>query len=225
MVKVIYYDLETTNLRPVTGRNGVQIVQIGAVCKHTRNKTQRKMDIYIVPTCRISPGATKVHGLTYQELKEDQRKYNNVFSPREGLQEFMEYLNEQREYDDERIVLVAHNNSGFDSKVLLNNLDRFDVYLPNGPKIHFFDSLSLMHEVKRSNANGKPGTPKNHPSLDACLEYFFNEKQASPHDALDDADDCRRICEHGAKELGYGSYQHYILYNYELDSDDSDSDY
>ena len=26
---------------------------------------------------------------------------------------------------------------------------------------------------------------------------------------LSDADDCRRICEHGAKKLGYGSYQHY----------------
>ena len=40
---------------------------------------------------------------------------------------------------------------------------------------------------------------------------------------LSDADDCRRICEHGAKKLGYGSYQHYILSNYDL-SDDSGSD-
>ena len=40
---------------------------------------------------------------------------------------------------------------------------------------------------------------------------------------LSDADDCRRICEHGAKKLGYGSYQHYIRSHYDL-SDDSGSD-
>ena len=107
MVKVIYYDLETTNLRPVSGPNGVEIVQIGAVCKHTRNKTQKKLNIYIIPTCRISLGATRVHGLTRQELIEDERKYNNVFHPETGLQEFMEFLNEQREFDDEMIIMVS----------------------------------------------------------------------------------------------------------------------
>ena len=42
-----------------------------------------------------------------------------------------------------------------------------------------------------------------------------------------DADDCRRICEHGAKKLGYGSYQHYILSNYTLfpDASPNSSDY
>jgi hypothetical protein len=59
-------------------------------------------------------------------------------------------------------------------------------------------------------------------SLDACLDYFFQDEQAWPHSAFYDADDCRRICEHGAKELGYGSFQHYIHSNYDL-SDDSDS--
>ena len=73
---------------------------------------------------------------------------------------------------------MAHNNSGFDSKVLLNNLDRFNVYLPNGPKVHFFDSIHLMQELK--NVNGQLARL----SLDACLNYFFNEKQGSPHDAL-----------------------------------------
>ena len=43
--------------------------------------------------------------------------------------------------------------------------------------------------------------------------------------SFSDADDCRRICEHGAKQLGYGSYQRYILCNFNLVSDDSDSDY
>ena len=50
--------------------------------------------------------------------------------------------------------------------------------------------------------------------------------EALQHLNLSDADDCRRICEHGAKKLGYGSYQHYALRNYDLDSDSgSDSEW
>ena len=63
-------------------------------------------------------------------------------------------------------------------KVLLNNLDRFNVMLPDGPNIHFFDSLHLMKEVKDvSNGN------LTRISLNACLHYFFQEGQATPHSA------------------------------------------
>ena len=110
-MKVIYYDLETTNLRPLTGPNGVEIVQIGAVCKHTRNKSTQELGsgngIYLVPNREISPGATKVHGLTRDGLIEDKRQFNNVFRPQRGLQEFMNFLEEQREYIGEEILLVS----------------------------------------------------------------------------------------------------------------------
>ena len=110
MVKVIYYDLETTGLRPLTGPNGVEIVQIGAVCKHTRTKKTQELDIYLVPNGRINPGATQVHGLTRDELIGDlhDRKYSNVFRPKQGLQEFMNYVDEQRDYDNEKILLVSN---------------------------------------------------------------------------------------------------------------------
>jgi len=220
MVKVIYYDLETTGLRPLTGPNGVEIVQIGAVCKHTRNKNTQELDIYLVPNGRINPGATQIHGLTRDELIGDllDRKYDNVYRPQQGLQEFMNFVDEQRDYDNEKILLVAHNNRGFDQKVLLNNMRKFNVAWPNGQYINFFDSLDLMKKVKDvSNGN------LTKISLNACLDYFFQEEQASPHTAFWDADDCRRICEHGAKKLGYGSYQHYIRSHYDL-SDESGSD-
>ena len=120
---------------------------------------------------------------------------------------------------------MSHNNWGFDSKVLENNLDRFGVQLPN--EIYHFDSLHLMQKVKKESGGRMSGC-----SLDASLDHFFNEQQSVPHSALQDADYCRRISEHGAKELGYGSYQQYILRNYnwesedsESDSEDSDSDY
>ena len=108
-MKVIYYDLETTGLRPLTGPNGVEIVQIGAVCKHTRNKNTQKLadgdGIYLVPKREISAGATLVHGLTRDELIGDlhDRKYSNVFRPKQGLQEFMNFVDEQRDYDNEKI--------------------------------------------------------------------------------------------------------------------------
>ena len=107
MVKIVFYDLETTNLRPLTGPNGIEIVQIGAVCKHDRNKKTQKLDIFLVPNREISAGATGVHGLTRDGLIEDEREYSNIFRPKRGLQEFMNFLEEQREYDDENIWLVS----------------------------------------------------------------------------------------------------------------------
>ena len=74
---------------------------------------------------------------------------------------------------------VAHNNRGFDQKVLLNNMRKFNVAWPNGQYINFFDSLDLMKKVKDvSNGN------LTKISLNACLDYFFQEEQASPHTAF-----------------------------------------
>ena len=106
-MKIVYYDLETTNLRPLTGPSGIEIVQIGAICKHTRSKSQRSFDKYLVPRCSISPGATQVHGLTRQWLV--QRWMNaeaDVSLLQQGLQEFMNFLDEQKQYPNEEIILV-----------------------------------------------------------------------------------------------------------------------
>ena len=115
MVKVIYYDLETTNLRPLTGPNGVEIVQIGAVAKHTRCKKTQKLDIYLVPNIQISAGATRVHGLTNDSLEE----FDQAFNPKQGLQVFMNFLEQQREYNEEKILLVSICNVYF---VVIRNL-------------------------------------------------------------------------------------------------------
>ena len=44
MVKVVYYDLETTNLRPLSGPNAIEIVQIGAVCKQQSKALKKLID-------------------------------------------------------------------------------------------------------------------------------------------------------------------------------------
>ena len=73
-----------------------------------------------------------------------------------------------------------------------------------------FDSIHLMKEVRNEGAN----LPRL--NLDSCLNYFFNENQEDPHNAYFDADDCRRISEQGAKQLGYGSLREFIVNNDDL---------
>ena len=105
-MKVIYYDLETTHLYPLSGPNGVQIVQIGAVtCKWAFR--QKKLNIYVIPTCRINAGATRAHGLTHEELLEDEIEYDNVLSLETGLQLFMNFLADQKDHDDEEVLMVS----------------------------------------------------------------------------------------------------------------------
>lgn len=204
-MKVIYYDLETTHLHPLSGPNGVQIVQIGAVtCKWAFR--QKKLNIYVIPTCRISAGATRAHGLTHEDLLEDEIEYDNVLSLETGLQLFMNFLAEQKDHDDEEVLMVSHNNSAFNLKVLLNNLNKYGILFPSN--VLAFDSLVLMREIRNK---GKYGNMERL-SLDACLEYFYeiDQNQNIEHDALNDAEYCRRICEQGAKELGYGSLRRYF---------------
>ena len=67
-----------------------------------------------------------------------------------------------------------------------------------------FDSIHLMEALRFKGVN----LPRL--NLGSCLNYFFNENQGNPHDAYDDANDCRRICEQGAKQLGFGSLRAFI---------------
>lgn len=45
------------------------------------------------------------------------------------------------------LIQVAHNNFGFDSKVLINNLQMFQVELPYAT-VGLFDTLELMKKVR-----------------------------------------------------------------------------
>ena len=107
-MKVVYYDLMTTHRRPCTldGPHGVQIVQIGAVTGRLGNE---QLNLYVIPTCDISDHATRLHGLTHEILLEDEIEYENVMSLRAGLQLFMDFLEHQKEHDDEEILIVSLN--------------------------------------------------------------------------------------------------------------------
>jgi len=209
-MRIVYYDSETTDLRPLTGPSGIQMVQIGAICKHNRIRSQSIFDKYLLPTqtCSISPGATQVHGITHQWLLERYYQNIDVVTQRHGLQAFMDFLTELRDYYDEEIVLVAHNNFSFDGKVLGNNIDKFQTEFPTD--LMMFDSIRLMREVR------DVGHGLQRFNLESCLNFFFDEAQSQPHDAYIDADDCRRISEEASKTLGYGSLRHFLDENRDL---------
>ena len=98
---------------------------------------------------------------------------------------------------------VSHDNSGFNLKVMINNLDKYGILFPSN--LLMFDALVLMQKVKNaSNGNLRKL------SLDACLDYFYVVYKYVGHDAMHDADYCRRVCEQGAKFLGYGSLHQYF---------------
>lgn len=116
-------------------------------------------------------------------------------------------LRVKKTHASEEILLVAHNNFGFDGKVLVNNLQQYRVNFPTN--VLAFDSMKLMKIVKDEVSNGN----LRRLTLNACLDYFFGEAQGQPHDGFNDANNCRRICEHGAKQLGYGSFQEFFHLN------------
>ena len=51
------------------------------------------------------------------------------------------------------------------------------------------------------------GMPKD---LNSCMEYFFGESQPTPHNAINDAQCLKRLCEHYAEKLGYESFHDYL---------------
>ena len=111
-MKVIYYDLQTSHFLPVDGPDGAQIVQIGAVStlkglSQEEDFGQDRFNIYLIPTCSISDAATKKHGLTHENLLEAEIETGNVFSTRTGLEMFMNFLENQKDSDDEEILLVS----------------------------------------------------------------------------------------------------------------------
>ena len=103
-MKIVYYDLGITHFQPIDGPHGAQIVQIGAVTGKVGNI---QLNLFVIPTCSIGASATRIHGLTHENLLEDEIEYENVMSLKTGLLCFMDFLEEQKEHDDEKILIVS----------------------------------------------------------------------------------------------------------------------
>ena len=185
MSSTVFYDLETT------GFGQAQIVGLGAV-DNIGNTFHR----YIIPTCSITPGASKVHGITKvkNELFIHGQKIQDSVHPNEGLEDFIEWIDELKPK-----YLVAHNNHQFDLKILKFNLNKFKVVKPM-KKVVNKDSLEFVRNEFKLASN----------TLAFCLKHFCGRVQEEPHDALADSIACKDVCEAAAKQLGFISFDQYL---------------
>lgn len=108
-MRIIYYDLETTGLKPREGPNGVQIVQIGATSRYRGRKTT--FGAYLVPSIKVTEPAVSIHGLTNKELHDKLRK-GQAHGIKKGLKLFVDWIDDIIADDHENnVVLVSYQIS------------------------------------------------------------------------------------------------------------------
>ncbi len=147
----IYYDTETTGTSPATDR----IIEIAAY-DPTLQKTFSKL---VNPGMPIPEGATAIHGITDAMVAE---------APSYAVvgQEFIDFCSGD-------VVLIAHNNDGFDRYFLENEAKRHGLTMPLWPMV---DSLKWARKYR-------PDLPR-HPLQ--FLRQIYGVKENQAHRALDD---------------------------------------
>ena len=192
---VVYFCIDTTDLK-----GNVQIVSIGAITDDNVHFHR-----YINPTCDICPEATKIHGVKKIGgiLHRNGWSKPKAVHPKIGLQLFVNWLSNQNV-----TYLVAHNNFGFHSTVLRNNLAFFGVVKPN---FQIVDSYPIMQNVHIRFVGTLWPNP-NSRSLDRCLKILCPQKRrAKRQSALSKAGDVKDICEKLANIQGFVSFFQWLL--------------
>lgn len=139
----MYFDLETTGCQRTS-----DIVQIAAVCG------EKPLNIHLKPNGRISEGASKVTGLTYENgiLKRLGQPLVSV-SADEGLKQFVMFL-----ASSSKPFLIVHNIQNFDVPMLMHNLQKYNLVNSFQNEVSgFVDTYKLSKKVfeKSSVANFK----------------------------------------------------------------------
>jgi len=188
---VVFFDLETTGFdRPI------RPVQIGAV----DSWGDRCFNEFVWPRRHVHPKASLTNNF-YTDTKrkalfrhDEELQYLDL---EDALNAFLEWLNEL----GGNVILVAHKCLDYDGKVLLRNLEEFEIPY-TGTILGFSDSLLASRQLYHSAPSHK---------LSAMLKEVGLPVREE-HDALKDADDCRRICRRMAGQC------HYKFLDFFLDS-------
>lgn len=158
MVREIVFDTETTGFNP---EEGDKLVEIGAVELVNHVPTGVVFHEYINPQREVPEDAFKVHGLSYEFLK-DFDTFDKV------ADKWLDFVGDA--------VLVAHNAS-FDIKFLNYQLKELD------KPVYTWDRVVDTLEIAR---NLFPGARVN---LDAlCRRFGIDNSERTLHGALLDAD-------------------------------------
>jgi DNA polymerase-3 subunit epsilon len=136
MTTVVYYDLETTGL-PKRYRDddiGCYVIEIGAQSSDRAQSFQSLVNPGGDKV--IEPAAQKVHNIS-KEMVAEAETIGVV------LTRFVAWLKEK--VGTMEIVLVAHNNWGFDMRVLRSECKRVDFSLP--ASIRFADTMIAVERL------------------------------------------------------------------------------
>jgi DNA polymerase-3 subunit epsilon len=152
-------DTETTGLN---AKLGDRIIEIGCVELLSRRASDREFHTYLNPEREVELGATRVHGLTREDL---------AAKPRFGdiAREFLDYV--------KGAELIIHN-ADFDIEFLNMELDRLGLGKMQDYVAAVTDTLLQAKELHPGKKN----------SLDAlCERYFVDNSRRTLHGALADA--------------------------------------
>ena len=158
-MKQIVLDTETTGLNP---KLGDRIIEIGCVEILSRRITDRQFHVYINPEREVEAGATRIHGITLEDLAA-KPKFATV------AREFLDFVHGAE--------LIIHN-ADFDVEFLDMELGRAGLGRLAEHVAKITDTLAQARELHPGRKN----------SLDAlCERYFIDHANRTLHGALLDA--------------------------------------
>jgi DNA polymerase-3 subunit epsilon len=158
-LRQIVLDTETTGLNP---KLGDRIIEIGCVELLSRRASDREFHAYLNPEREVELGATRVHGLTREDLAA-KPKFADI------AREFLDYV--------KGAELIIHN-ADFDIEFLNMELDRLGLGRIQDYVAGITDTLLSAKELHPGKKN----------SLDAlCERYFIDNSRRTLHGALADA--------------------------------------
>ncbi|HEY5896760.1 MAG TPA: DNA polymerase III subunit epsilon [Burkholderiales bacterium] len=159
MTRQVVLDTETTGLN---AKLGDRIIEIGCVEILSRNLGERHFHVYLNPERDVDLGATRVHGLTLEDLRA-KPKFPEV------AREFLDFVTGAE--------LIIHN-ADFDVEFLDLELGRAGHGKLADHVAKVTDTLAFARELHPGKRN----------SLDAlCERYFINNANRTLHGALLDA--------------------------------------
>jgi DNA polymerase-3 subunit epsilon len=158
-MRLVLLDTETTGLKVEEGH---RVIEIGCIELSSRQVTDKKLHLYVNPEREIDPGATQVHGMTWDQLK-DKPRFSDV------AHDFITFVSGAQ--------LVIHN-AAFDVGFLNEELRRAGHSPVAAYCASIIDSLALARELHPGQRN----------SLDAlCQRYGVSNDHRTVHGALLDA--------------------------------------
>jgi DNA polymerase III epsilon subunit-like protein len=125
----VFFDLETTGLALDS-----QIVDIGAIVGAS------SFSRLVQPTVPIPEDAIRIHKITDAMVKKDGLTFPTAFK------EFVAFLKDRHNNKSE-ILLVAHNNFGYDMHILQNECKRYGLAFPKEWVVKWADSMYVLENV------------------------------------------------------------------------------